>query len=561
MEKPCRRPFCPVIISLVIVLANCVGSANAEIPGPSGTGLSAANTLLSVPPATEGMSRVIGDIQISNGSIFDLDDPAEDKALYRLANRAHPTTRPQVIQQQLLFRTGDSFDLQAIEESERILRSNRYLQDVSIKTVKRDDGAVDVDVITTDTWTLMPKISLSRSGGTNKSTLGLKEQNLLGTGISIEALYKSDVDRDYRLLKIMDNHLGRSWVRLTGVLANNSDGHTRSLAIEKPFYSLQSTGALGFSFLDNDEADFFYDQGREIGRYRHEAKQFEMFAGWSKGLRDGWARRYLFGVALDEHRFSTIDETTDEIVMLPGDRRFSYPFVGIELVQDRFQKGSNHEQINRTEDIFTGTRLQARLGLAGSGAASNGNTWILNASAETGFGDVDQSLLLLASSLTTRFEPDGLRNLLVSATANYFKRQSEHRLLYAALDLSYGNNLDLDQFLLLGGDSGLRGYPLRYQSGDRRALLTIEQRFFTNWYPWRLFYVGSAVFLDIGRAWGDAAVARSDDRLLKNVGAGLRIGSSRSGFGRMTHIDIAMPLDGGDGIKDLQFLVSTKKGF
>ena len=43
--------------------------------------------------------------------------------------------------------------------------------------------------------------------------------------------------------------------------------------------------------------------------------------------------------------------------------------------------------------------------------------------------------------------------------------------------------LDPDMQLLIGGDNGLRGYPLRYEAGTSRALLTVEQRFYTDWYP------------------------------------------------------------------------------
>ena len=133
--------------------------------------------------------------------------------------------------------------------------------------------------------------------------------------------------------------------------------------------------------------------------------------------------------------------------------------------------------------------------------------------------------------------------------------------MYVGLSAGLGTNLDLDQHYELGGDSGLRGYPLRYQGGDKRVLLTIEQRYFTDWYPWHLFRVGGAVFVDVGRAWGDTPVAQTNSELLRDVGFGLRIGNDRSGFGRMTHIDIAMPLDGDGQIDDVQFLISTKKSF
>jgi len=49
--------------------------------------------------------------------------------------------------------------------------------------------------------------------------------------------------------------------------------------------------------------------------------------------------------------------------------------------------------------------------------------------------------------------------------------------------------------------------------------------------------------------------------LLKDVGVGLRLGSSRSSFGNVLHLDIAFPLDGGDDIDSVQFLVTSRGSF
>src|SRR4029453_7544016 len=68
--------------------------------------------------------------------------------------------------------------------------------------------------------------------------------------------------------------------------------------------------------------------------------------------------------------------------------------------------------------------------------------------------------------------------------------------------------------LLLGGDNGLRGYPLRYQAGDALALFTLEQRFYTDWQPLKLVNVGAAVFFDAGRAWGQDPYAAAPARWL-----------------------------------------------
>ncbi len=124
-----------------------------------------------------------------------------------------------------------------------------------------------------------------------------------------------------------------------------------------------------------------------------------------------------------------------------------------------------------------------------------------------------------------------------------------------------GHNLDADRQILIGGDTGLRGYPLRYQGGEGRWLFTLEQRAFTNWYPFRLVNVGAAAFVDVGGAWGTNRFGTKPQGVLSDVGIGLRLGNSRSGLGNVLHMDLAFPLNGDRSIKSVQFLVETKRSF
>ena len=72
------------------------------------------------------------------------------------------------------------------------------------------------------------------------------------------------------------------------------------------------------------------------------------------------------------------------------------------------------------------------------------------------------------------------------------------------------DKLDPETQVLLGGDNGLRGYPLRYQAGEASRDPHVEERFFTDFYPWRLFRVGYAVFVDAGRVEGTDPRATAD---------------------------------------------------
>jgi len=537
------------------LLALITGHAAAA----AASGSDSSDALARANPDMPGVS--IGTITIINNNVFDLDNPADNKALYRLANRIHISTRKSVIEEQLLFKTGDPFSSQVLEESERLLRSNRYIQSASIKPTHIENGIVDVQVTTTDSWSFQPELSLSRSGGVNKVAVAMREVNLLGTGIGLETQYRSEVDRDTYAIRFWDRNFGHSRYAFSSYLADNSDGHAAHLQVAKPFYSLNSRDARGFSFVEDDRVGSFYDRGEQVAEYNDQNKQRAAWLGWSKGLVGAWTRRYTVGLAFDEHRFSEVADSPYTSALIPADRKLVYPYVGIELVENKYEKTSNRDQINREEDRFLGTRFSASLGLAASILGSDRNAWIFGAEAQKGFGSSKTRSLSLGAAARSRVEGGTATNSSLDISARYHRRQSDHRLFYARLSGTFGSDLDLDQSLELGGDNGLRGYPLRYQTGENRVLLTVEQRYFTDWFPFRLFNIGGAVFFDVGRAWGASPIEFQVNHWLKDVGFGLRIGNTRSGLGHMTHVDIAFPLDGDSTIADVQLLVSARESF
>ena len=139
----------------------------------------------------------------------------------------------------------------------------------------------------------------------------------------------------------------------------------------------------------------------------------------------------------------------------------------------------------------------------------------------------------------------------------YFLPTLGRHRLQIALRVDAAWNLDPERQLLLGGDNGLRGYPRRFLDGDRRFLLNVEQRFYTHWELFNLIHAGAAVFMDAGNAW--YAGGADSPGLLKNVGLGLRLSSSRSAKGAMVHLDVAYPLDG--DTDKIQWLVTSRETF
>ena len=503
---------------------------------------------------------MIGAIEIDNQNIFDLADARENAWPYRLANRLHLNTKRTTVLQQLLFKPGERYVPRLIEESERILRGNRYLYDAKIIPLACHDGKIDVKVTTRDVWSLRPGVSFSRSGGQNSTGFDLQEVNLLGYGSSLNLSRKSGVDRNTVLIGYSDRHLLGTWTTLDVNYSRNSDGASKSFALARPFVALDSRWAVGVSALDDDRVDSLYKRGEVVDRFRHRQRRLQAFGGWSQGLVAGWTRRWTAGLAYDDNRFSPEHNAAPPNV-IPDDRKFVYPYLRFDLIEDKFETRRNYDQIGRTEDFDLGTRVGVQLGYSSTGLGSSENSVPYEAQVVDGFNLGRSQSVLVSAGVSGRLTSGASQNQLFSTNVRYYWRQTPRNLWFALLQCDIGHHLDIDNPLLLGGDNGLRGYPLRFETGDKRALFTIEHRYYTDWYPLRLFRIGGAVFFDAGRAWGTNNVGAENQRWLKDLGFGLRLGNTRSGLGNVIHIDIAFPLDHSGSIKHRQFIVETKRSF
>jgi hypothetical protein len=274
--------------------------------------------------------------------------------------------------------------------------------------------------------------------------------------------------------------------------------------------------------------------------------------------------RYLGGLRYDSRSFAAHPDgarANGVGASIPEDRTIAYPWIGLELVEDDYVSTRNLDQIGRTEDLYLGRSARLEIGWASTALGSTRSGAILGGAMQAGMDLGREQYLIHSLDFHTRVEGGHLANGLLELGSRYYRRQSPRRVLFASASTSLSSRLDPEEQLLLGGDNGLRGYPLRYQAGTASALLTLEERFYTRWQPLRLFNVGAAMFFDAGRTWGRDEFAAASAGWLADVGVGLRLGSARSGLGNVLHIDLAFPLNGGHDIDGVQFLIETRRSF
>src|SRR3954465_12700040 len=142
----CFTSCCPWARKFVIrrrILGRMPALWLVVIPGIAlGLPIAAVAQPLATTPSFEELEAAqarIGEVRVRTGDVFDTEDPKESGMLFRWANALHYQTRTSVIENALLFKRGDRVSVAVIEETERLLRAERYLYDVQIRPLAYQD--------------------------------------------------------------------------------------------------------------------------------------------------------------------------------------------------------------------------------------------------------------------------------------------------------------------------------------------------------------------------------------------------------------------------------------
>ncbi len=506
----------------------------------------------------------IGQIRIVRRPIFDVSDPEQDNFLYRTLNALNIPTWKSALRAQLVFQEGDVYEPGMLAESERLLRQREYLTAAWIGVTHVCGNEVEVTVLARDTWTLLPSVGGSRSGGENTTNTGLSDPNFLGSGKSVGIAYTRDPDRTETSVDFDDpNVLGTHWQ--AGLSYDKrSDGRGRSGYLERPFFSERTDWRFGLSGEDDVREQARFVGAEAIADYRRSREFVSVDVGWRLAERNDRQWRLLAGYRYDALDF---DRLPDEpgLDLLPKNRTLSYPWVGFDYRENRFREMTNLTQLQRVEDVRDGFVWRTEIGYSSPGLGATEDRVVLNMEFQDALlaTETNYASYGLSQSGTYRLDENRVENLQGTLGLEYFHGGSVRwNSWYTNVAFTAARHLTADQQLLIGGENGLRGYPSDYQQGNRRALWTLERRYFPDWYPFKLIRLGGVLFTEVGRAWFDDGRNNGPDAgVLKDVGFGLRLASSRIEVQRMLHLDFAFPLDGDDSIDQVQVLLRGRTRF
>lgn len=174
----------------------------------------------------------------------------------RTGNKLHLKTKRFAIQNLLLIKKNTPYNAYKISETERIIRSQRYVNKVNIteELVGNANDSVDVTIRVLDAWSLIPKFSASGS----RVSVGFNDRNILGTGQQLEYRFTNRFDdgrnahnATYTIPNIKNTFISSRVNYNTDVDRN----YSKSLTIERPFYSPLTKWAGGVNFSQNFRRD------------------------------------------------------------------------------------------------------------------------------------------------------------------------------------------------------------------------------------------------------------------------------------------------------------------
>jgi outer membrane protein assembly factor BamA len=482
--------------------------------------------------------------------------------IYKTADELHIDTKPYVIERLLPFKKGERVHKRMLKEAGRILRRQGFLRDAKVSWEPSETGeGIDVTVETWETWTLVPTVDVSREGGVTEYAYGIEDDNLLGHGIRATLEYFKEDDRSGYTFIMASDVSTEHHIQAAIALSNNSDGEQYSVSIKKPFYTLEDKWSAGAYYNSQKLRDTIYSNDEAVNIFEQDIDAYDLSYGISQGLSGQHSLRYLFGYSQDKNYFKPLADT----VALPYDRGLEYFWAGLEYQEDDFIQTNNLYLIGRTEDVQLGWYQRLILGYNTSELGKEKGVIGFWKGRYVAKPDDDHLFHFFGNASSEGNSIDNLGNYL-GRTSYYgmgfehFYHSSPEHIWYSKVHYRGADNHYIDRPISLGGESGLRGYPLEYQNGEESFLVNFERRFYpgTTWF--KLLNVGYAGFIDAGRVSGNTLYPNQEDGTLVSAGVGLRLFIARSSGRKVINIDLASPLNS-DYLSGVDLSITLKASF
>lgn len=405
----------------------------------------------------------------------------------KFGNSVHLKTKNMTIRNLLMFKRNQPLDSLLVEESERLIRSQRYVRRVLIRPIpiSAESDSVDIEIRVLDSWSLIPNGSFSST----HTSFELSERNFFGLGHEFNNEFDKDLRTGetayfgrYRVPNILNTYINAEF----NYQSEMGESTYKSGGLQRDFFSAYTRWAGGIYFEERLLKDSLpdYQGDYAMQNMKWEAQDywagyaFKVFRGYTEEQRTTrlvTTARY-YNQLYKEHpsvAYDSVGYYTDEKLYLG-----SVGLTSRKFVQDKFL--FNYDIV---EDIPIGKvysftfgmqdkNAQHRLYLGGRYAFGNYYKW---------------GYLSLNTELGSFFHTDKTYQTTLRFDALYFtniKQWGKWRFRHFVQPVVvFGDNrmaIIKDQ-LNLNGSYGIPGFDSTTLLGTKKALLTYQLQAYSPW--------------------------------------------------------------------------------
>lgn len=458
--------------------------------------------------------------------------PPSQKIQYEAGNRFHIKSRGSTIRNLLIIKQNQRFDSLRVKESQRLVRSQEYVHDVSffVKPTSKNSDSVDIFIRELDNWSIAPGIPAS----VTSLSLNLTDKNFLGLGHQIRNGFtwyhtKGQLAdfADYYIPNIRNTYINATVHYGTDQYGN----FTKSAALDRPFFSPLAKWAGGASISTQFKIDSIKDMN---GRYVPFHPKFS--------TQDYWAGKAIrvFKGNLESERVTNLILTARYLRIgyiekplalydpyhIYSSEDFYFAGLGIsarKYVQDKYVFGFGVVEdipVGRLYNLTGGYQVKNGLGRYYLGARiSYGNyqSW--------GYWSANYEYGTFFNGSRTE---QGEINVGINYFTNLINVGRWKFRQFAKPQLTFG----IDRFpydsLTLNKGFGIEGFNSRALRGTKRMVLTLQTQ---SYAPWNLlgFSLGPYLIYSLG-VLGGVNTGFSNSKVYSQFGLGVLIKNERFVF-------------------------------
>ena len=443
--------------------------------------------------------------------------------LNKTGNALHLKTKILTIRNLLLIRKNEHLDSLLVKESERLIRTQRFITSITTQLEIVSKDSVDVSIRVLDSWSLIPDFDSS----TSKSDFRLTDKNFLGLGHEFSNSFSKSLTSAqqgftsrYTIPNISNTYISAT-INYNVSFENN---YEKSINIERPFFSPYARWAAGINLGQNLTKQAVTNQDNVVDIQNATYNFQDYWAGHSFRIFKGSSELSRATNFISSARYSNINYVAKPFVAKDSlniyDTAKIY-LIGFGVSSRKYTQDKYIFNFNIVEDIASGfvynftTGYQKRNNkyqFYGGARIALGNYFkygYLSGNLEYGTFVDNRKAVQSTTSLS----------MIYFTNIKQFGKWKVRQFVKPSMILGTNRLNSTTDRLTLNGDTGILGFDSASLFGTKKVLLSLQTQSYS---PLRLFgFRLNPYFSYTGGILGNEKNNFSRSKLYSQVGIGM----------------------------------------